>query len=67
MDFFCLFFGHKACGILALWWGIEPAHLALEGSLNHCTARKVLVRFFNKGGFSERKFKILMKYSGSFT
>ena len=65
--FFYLFFGHKACGILVLWLGIEPTHLAEEGSFNHCTDRKVLVHFFNKGGFWEIKFKILMRYSGSST
>ena len=26
-------FGHKACGILATWPGIEPAPLALEGKV----------------------------------
>ena len=37
---FC-FFGHKARGILAPHPGIEPTPPALEGSLNHWTAREV--------------------------
>ena len=27
------FFGHEACGILALWPGIEPTTPALEGKV----------------------------------
>ena len=34
-------FGSEVCGILAPQPGIEPASLALEGSLNHWTAREV--------------------------
>ena len=37
---FC-FFGPKACGILALQPGIELGPPALEGEVNHWTAREV--------------------------
>ena len=41
------FFGHKACGILASWPGIEPSPPAQQVcSLNHWTARKVLSLLF---------------------
>ena len=36
-----MFFGCEACGILAPQPGIEPAPPALEGGLNHWTAREV--------------------------
>ena len=37
-----MFFGLKACGILAPWPGIEPAPPELEGEVfNHWTAREV--------------------------
>ena len=35
-----VFFGHKACGILIPWPVIESTTLALEGEVNHWTARK---------------------------
>ena len=35
------FFGREACGILGPRAGIELAPLALEGGLNHWTAREV--------------------------
>ena len=37
---FC-FYGHEASGILAPQLGIESVPPALEGSLNHWTAREV--------------------------
>ena len=40
------FFGHKTCGILAPWPGIEPAPPALEGETNHWTTREVLPDVF---------------------
>ena len=39
--FMLWFFGHEACGILAPLPGIETTTPALEGSLNHWTARQV--------------------------
>ena len=40
--FFCLFFGHTACGILVPQPGTKPVSPALgEQSLNHWTAREV--------------------------
>ena len=36
------FFGYEACGILALWPGIEPTPPAFEGEvLTHWMAREV--------------------------
>ena len=42
------FFGHETCGILAPLPGIETTTPALEGSLNHWTARQVPKPYFIK-------------------
>ena len=42
-----LFFGRKACRILAPWSGIEPAHPAQEASLNQTASEVSKFQFHN--------------------